>query len=355
MLKKSLLIAVALLVSLLLAEGALRIFAPDLGRPDNRLLLTTEAPSRDDLGAIRYAPHRSIRSVLMYGDEIEVDARYRTNDFGVFDHVDYLPAAKAGKRYAFVGDSYAAGVEGARRWIPALRETHGIEAYALGIGGTGVHDFELMLRSASRQLHFTDVVYVAITDDFYRTLWRLVMSEEDIRLCADTESDQDCARRTPAAYWMRIDSSPAELVVRAREIHAKLASKRSAASNLLRNSRVLHLATFVAATQIFHARRRPMLAESLASLKRVRQAYPAARIRFIHVPDRHETARGKYELDPAPLLAGSGIEYMPVLGTCAWSMERYFPRDNHPSPAGYEALRRCVAGMLGLQPVGNLR
>lgn len=74
--------------------------------------MTTEAPLRDDLGAIRYAPRRSIRSVLIYGDVIEVDARYQTNDFGVFDHLDSLPAAGPGKRYVFFGDSYAAGVEG---------------------------------------------------------------------------------------------------------------------------------------------------------------------------------------------------------------------------------------------------
>ena len=55
------------------------------------------------------------------------------------------------------------------------------------------------------------------------------------------------------------------------------------------------------------------------------------------------------------MLADSGIGYLPVLGTCRWSMERFFPCDNHPSPAGYEALRQCVAGMLGLEPAGNNR
>ena len=69
----------------------------------------------------------------------------------------------------------------------------------------------------------------------------------------------------------------------------------------------------------------------------------------MHVPDRHETQSGAYDLDVRALLAGTGIEYLPVLGTCPWSMRHYFPRDNHLNAAGYEALDRCVAGMLGLE------
>lgn len=147
-----------------------------------------------------------------------------------------------------------------------MRDTHEIEAYALGMNASGVRGFERMLLSASRRLHFTDLVYVAISDDFHRNLRRPVMGEDGVRLCGDAKSDQACARHAPAAYRMRIDSTAAELVMRAREIRTALARKRSALGDLLRNSRVLQLATFVAATQIFHARRRSMLAESLASL-----------------------------------------------------------------------------------------
>ena len=95
-----LLTALSLLVSFALAEVALRIAVPDLGRPDPRLLFSSDAPMRDELGAVRYRPHQSVRSVLLVGDEIEIDTTFRTNDLGLVDHRDYLPQQRAARSYA---------------------------------------------------------------------------------------------------------------------------------------------------------------------------------------------------------------------------------------------------------------
>lgn len=344
-----LLSGVALAVSFGLAECALRVATPELGRPDDRLLFTTEAPLRDEYGAIRHAPHRSVRSVLMYGDEFEIDTTFTTNDLGLVDHRDYLPAATASPRYAFVGDSYAAGVEGGRPWVPALRDRLGLQAYALGMGATGVLGFERMLQSISRWLSFTDVVFVAISDDFHRDLWRPLTRGDEIRLCAEAQSDAACAEHPPTAYLMRPDTSDADLVERARAIQAARASRRGFMRSWLRESRLLTLLRNAAVTQFPESGQRNLLDESRAALARVRSAYPDARIRFVHVPDRYETERGRYDLDVNQALAGTGIEYLPVLGTCPWSTENYFERDNHPDAAGYEALAQCVAGLLELE------
>lgn len=64
------LLGIALAFSSVLAEATLRIAAPELGRPDSRLLFITEPPTRDAVGAIRCRPHRPVRSVLLYGGEI---------------------------------------------------------------------------------------------------------------------------------------------------------------------------------------------------------------------------------------------------------------------------------------------
>ena len=345
-----LLCGVAFAVSLGLAECALRIATPELGRPDDRLLLTSEAPIRDDYGAIRYAPHRSVRSVLMYGDDFEIDTTFTTNDLGLVDHRDYLPAATTSPRHAFVGDSYAAGVEGGRPWVPALRDRLGINAYALGMGATGVLGFERMLQSISRWLSFTDIVFVSISDDFHRELWRPLTRGDELRICPDTATDQACLQHPPIAYLMRAGSSDADLVAQARAIHAESDRRRGVVRSWLRKSRLLLFLRTVAATQIREAGRHTMLDESIAALTRMRREHPDARIRFVHVPDRYETERGRYDLDLAPALAGAGIEYLPVLGNCPWSTERYLARDNHPDAAGYEALAQCVAGLLALEP-----
>ena len=349
------LLAVALAFSFVVAVAGLRIAAPELGRPDTRLLFTSDPPLRDEIGAIRYPPHRSVRSVLLYGDEIELDVSFRTNDLGLVDHRDYLPAVPAQPSYAFVGDSYAAGVEGGRPWLPELRDRLGIQAYALGMGATGVLGFERMLESMSRLLEFSDVVFVAISDDFFRPLWRPRVRDDGLWVCVDAESDADCAGGLPIARLMTRNASADELFAQAREIHAERARARGIARSLLRSSRVLVVARDLLAAQLRGARGDTVAEESFAALERVRAAHPDARIRFVHVPDKYETQRGAYDLDLAARLADTGIEYLPVLGACPWSPQRYLARDNHPDAAGYQALAECVARILDLTPARATR
>lgn len=346
-----LLLGLALAISFALADATLRIAAPELGRPDPRLLFTSEAPIRDDLGAIRYQPQRSVRSVLLYGDEIEIDTTFHTNDLGLVDHRDYLPQLAADRSYAFLGDSYAAGVEGGRPWIPELRDRLGLQAYTLGMGATGVLGFERMLESVSRRLVFTDVIFVAISDDFFRPLWRPLVHDGDLWVCADAESDEDCVRHLPIAHLMQPSDSKADLVARAHEIRAARARARGSVRSWLRRSRLLTLARDLVVARVRGARRETVVDESVAAIRRIRRARPEARIRFVHVPDKYETRRGEYDLDLAARLEGTGVEYLPVLGACPWSTQNYHANDNHPDAAGYQVLAACVAHLLGWEPV----
>lgn len=346
-----LLLGLALTVSFAVAETTLRVAAPELGRPDPRLLFATETPIRDEVGAIRYPPQRSIRSVLLYGDEIEIDTTFRTNDLGLVDHRDYLPQMAADRSYALLGDSYAAGVEGGRPWIPELRDRLGLQVYALGMGATGVLGFERMLESVSRLLVFTDVIFVAISDDFFRPLWRPLVRDGDIWVCADAESDEACVRHLPIAHFMQQSDTKADLVARAHEIHAARARTRGVVRSWLRSSRLLTLARDLVTTGVRSARRGTVVDESVAAIRRIRRAHPEVRIRFVHVPDKYETRRGEYGLDLAPRLEGSGVEYLPVLGACPWSTQIYYANDNHPDAAGYQVLAACVARLLGWESV----
>jgi lysophospholipase L1-like esterase len=286
----------------------------------------------------------------LYGDEIEIDTTFRTNDLGLVDHRDYLPQMAADRSYAFLGDSYAAGVEGGRPWIPALRDRLGLKVYALGMGATGVLGFERMLESISRQLTFTDVVFVAISDDFYRPLWRPLVRDGGLWICADAETDEGCVRRLPIAHFMEPNDSKADLVARAHEIHAARTRARGVVRSWLRSSRLLTLARDFVAASVRGASRGTVVDESVAAIERVRRAHPEARIRFVHVPDKYETGRGEYGLALAPLLEGKGVEYLPVLGACPWSTQIYYANDNHPDAAGYQVLAACVARLLDWEP-----
>ena len=348
--KNLILLAISVTLALALVEGALRWALPGEARSEPPLLLMSHVQSRDELGAVRFEPHRDIRSVLIYGTHIEADTRFPSNDLGLVDYRDYLPADKAGRRIAFVGDSYATGLEGTRPWIPALRDRLGMTAYALGMGGTGVLGFERMLRSVARHLEFSEIVFVALTDDFFRPLWRPLVRDTRVWLCPDGMEDHACMTRwPPAIHLIKSDSAAAELLADATKIRASLARKPGVVGTLVQNVRLLQLARDVVSRLLRQSSRRAILGESLAALGRIRQAYPSMRIRFVHVPDRHETGRGAYDADIASMLAPAGIEYLPVLGKCPWTTRQFLPNDNHPNSDGYAALGRCVERLLALE------
>jgi hypothetical protein len=67
------------------------------------------------------------------------------------------------------------------------------------------------------------------------------------------------------------------------------------------------------------------------------------------VPDRFESAAGRYTVDMAPLLDGLHIGYFSVLHRCPLSQDLYYLRDNHPTAAGYRRLATCVSAYLDLK------
>jgi hypothetical protein len=346
--KNLLLFGVTLALALVLAEAGLRIFLPRLEPAEAPLLFISEGPVRDEVGAIRFPPHRMVRGVLIYGNEVEADTHFQTNDLGFVDDRDYLPTATTRVQYAFVGDSYSVGLAGDRPWIPLLRDRSGIQAYSFGMGGVGVLGFERVLQSVSRQLAFSDLVIVAISDDFYRPLWQPLVRGSGYWLCPDDMPDEACAQRwSPAMHLMRYDSTIADLMAQAHDIRREMAHKQGTLRTWLRSWRLVQLARVAVAQQLRQPMRRAAFDASFEALARVRRAYPTSRIHFVHIPDRHETARGRYDIDLAALLPGAGIEYLPVLGTCPWSVQHFLPNDNHPNATGYEALAQCVTRMLG--------
>ncbi len=210
------------------------------------------------------------------------------------------------------------------------------------MGATGVLGFERMLESVSRQRVFSDVIFIAISDDFFRPLWRPLVRDGDLWVCADAESDEACLRRVPIAHFMKSADTKDDLVARA---HA-----RGRVRTWLRSSRLLTFALDLVAARVRSARHAEVVGESLAEIGRIRRAHPEARIRFVHVPDKDETRRGAYGLDLASSLESTGVEYLPVLGRCHWSTQICFANDNHPDAAVYPVLATCVSRLLGWEP-----
>ena len=345
--KNLLLVAVSFAIALALAEAALRVAAPHLGRPYEPLLFTTHAPQIDEAGAIRYAPHQSMRMVVMFSDEIEVDVRFATNNVGLFDHRDYLPGPTTRRRYAFVGDSYAAGVEGARPWIPALRDRAEIDAHALGVSATGMLAFEKMLQSHLRAFPCTDVVFVAISDDFLRPLWRPLAVGDEMRMCPATETDSTCMQRPPTTYLMPLETPAAELVAKARGFMERRESERSALRSVLRQSRVLMLARNAQRQWMLREDRSAVFEKSVAALgacasRTRRRAFASSTCRTVTRPRAAPTT--------STSLAGAGRGHRVPAGAGHLSLvgQELLSARQPPEPLGLRgagAVRRRDAGI----------
>jgi hypothetical protein len=231
--RRFIVVLVATLVAFALVEVAVRFIPSTTTLQETRRLLTSSRFALDGRGVPRLTPRQHVRSVLKIADSVEFDVSYQTNNLGFVDHDDY-PRAPGGRALAVVGDSFTAGVEGGRPWLPELRDelrqtTPHLQIYHLGTGAAGVRQFADLLDSVASELDFDAIVVLAITDDFYRITWRPETANDGLYLCGKHEPREDCIRRRRIADVIVIDSdAPPPLtvreVLRGRRLHSHLAA-----------------------------------------------------------------------------------------------------------------------------------
>ncbi|WLT38050.1 SGNH/GDSL hydrolase family protein [Synechocystis sp. B12] len=165
------LILASIVLSLVIAEIALRLTGIGKYSLYDRILFFTK-PSlvRTEDKTVRYEPRTKIRSVAIYGDEVDYDIVYGTNNLGFVDDVDYNFDSAPGKKVVFVGDSFTAGDGGNKSWISQLRrrlDRPEISLYNLGITGAGVKQFQQLLTSVKDEAHFDEINIMVIGNDFF--------------------------------------------------------------------------------------------------------------------------------------------------------------------------------------------
>ena len=339
------LLAASLCVAAGLAELIVRGLHPAVLELESRVFFT-DTPFLHDERGTHYPPNRAVRAAPVTREGLEWDARFTTNNLGFVDHRDYSEDGPAGPSLVFVGDSYAAGVEGGKPWIPDLRDTLGLRIYNLGMGATGVQHFERLIQGLPRWIAPTEIVVIAISDDFFRPLWRPLVSSGQIRLCAEQESDAVCGQRPVTAHLIEQDGQ--DLVSRARQIRAEAAPATRGTRSWLSSSRLL---VFVkrSVEQLWRRRlRAAVFEENLRALRRIGAKHLGARVRLVHVPDKYELRLGRYEIDLAAEAKAARIEYIAVLGNCPLTPGDFFAHDDHPNAVGYRKLSDCVSRLLAL-------
>lgn len=318
-------------------------------------MLFFSRPNWQTWGAsLRYAPHTAIRSVAVYGGRIEYDVRFPTNNLGLIDARDYARAPAEGRerRFACVGDSFAAGFHGGSPWLPRLRDRAQardprVELYNLGVGATGFAQFALNLAALDRELDFGRVVVLFITDDLRRATWRPIERGGRLILCPSRLPAGECAASPAQPIHVLEDPS-----LPAAELLASLDEGGSAdrfASTLRRLLGGSWAAFGIAAGLGAHAQpSAPAPPDDVGPLQELARSLPDRAFLFLHIPEKDETRRGRHRVDLAAGAAAGGLHYVSLLGSCGFEISDYFEADGHFNAAGYEKLLGCVGRELGL-------
>ena len=345
--RRFIVVLVATLVAFALVEVAVRFIPSTTTLQETRRLLTSSRFALDGRGVPRLTPRQRVRSVLKIADSVEFDVSYQTNNLGFVDHDDYA-RAPGGRALAVVGDSFTAGVEGGRPWLPKLRDelrqtTPHLQIYNLGTGAAGVRQFADLLDSVASELDFDAIVVLAITDDFYRITWRPETADDGLYLCGKHEPREDCIRRRRIAD---VIDSDAPLPSHEAEIDFATAAAPPPLTlrEVLRRSRLLVM--LKRSWDAYGGTRSRLFAENAAALSAMRVRFPKLPIDFVQLPQKHEVSAGRYDRDLRSEVEAAGLSYHAALTTCPWSLDLFYARDGHPNGRGYEALSQCVAQLV---------
>ena len=341
-------VSMSLVLALLFCEVGLRLsgFAKE-GR--RALFFSSATFETDRRGAVRYRSSELIRSVAVYGGRIEYDVTFQTNGMGLIDDREYVDeSSSTDRRFAFVGDSFTAGVHGGVPWVPALArdvETDRSRVYNLGVTGTGLEHFSRLLESVDEDLRFTDIVILAISNDFERRYWHPVANEEGIWFCVGDLSAEVCLERAPVAGLIPFEASEVRILEAAERMNRDWEAPLEGLSLWLWRHSSLGRFVYDRLSQVARGRVRegvPVFA--VKALGRIRERFPEARIHLVHLPQKDEVMEKRYRMsDLEVVLDPFDIVYRPLLERREWSLDMYHSHDPHPNDKGYDAIRAAVA------------
>lgn len=349
--------SISIAIALAVGEVAIRLIKPVYDYRDRSLLFSSPVFKLYSGGSVRYLPHEKIREVAVYNEKIEYDVLYRTNNLGFIDLKDYGPESVPGRSYyAFIGDSFTAGVNGGNPWVPQLRNNNvRAEVYNFGVAGTGFEHFYRLLHDMKNKVTITHIIIVAITDDFFREYWHPLITEGSINFCSVPGLHTSC-QPAPIASSIPLAASEEEVRKVAKlkytEMRAKIDEFNSAKglrakleSALYDDSALFYYAKLL--LDSYNRTHKPSHIEgAMESMRKIKAEFPAVEIHLVHLPQKYEVMTSNYYLNIASQVSELGISYFPALEKCSWSSDMFFTRDAHPNAYGYKNISRCVSGYL---------
>ncbi len=366
----SVILGAALVLAIVIAEVVSRALFSDISFANRALYWNVPPLVLGAQDVVHYVPRQTIREVGIYNGQVEYDMHYKTNNLGLIDNIDYPENIPDGKsiRMAVVGDSFTAG-NGGFSWVPALRDylenqSSSVAVYNLGVLGSGIETFEKNIRYFDQQLSFTDLVFIVISDDFFRLWWRPLTREDGIRLCPDGETEEICSKRRPFGHLFDPDMSASELLQvsnsRMLSEEARFNQVSATLPVVVRSSRFLsmlyrffnNLPLFAMAEnrqQVGEILQHYLINRNLETLDRIASESRAARITLLQLPEREEVRSGAYRIPIGEKLTTSRIKYVSTIERCPWEVDWFHKYDTHPTEVGYRHILGCVSSILNRQ------
>jgi hypothetical protein len=344
------LVVASLLSGIILVELFCYLFVPSIGRASaneklldwgHRIIFFSGAGSvfRNHEDIFTYVPHNDVRNVLGYfsdaGFKVEYDYRYRTNNYGLVQDFDVVPARPS---ILLLGDSFTEG-QGAEPWFRQLAAQSSKLPYQLingGLSGTGFEQWSKLQRYLSADhVQIQKLVVLFISDDYRRGVWNFSPSElRCLQSLAACRGDEWYSRMPPDA----------ELPATVDKIRAFRDTPRR---RLVQRARNLLPASFrvydYLRTELFsdagHARER-----AHATIADFIKQYGRGNVVFMHLPQKDE-ANGPNAagMEERRAIQDAGGRLYDGFKLCHLAPADYHIRDPHPNAKGYAKIADCVS------------
>lgn len=309
-------------------------------------------------GAVTGKPDTPAHLTCTLAGATVFDTPMHTNNLGLFDPRPYHKDPAARKRIALVGDSYTQGI-GSVPWIPALatriEADFPVQLFGLGITGTGFQNFDLLLEHYEQELSFTDIIILAIENDFARMHWYPLASDGFLWFCPTHLTPEACVNTPTFQRVLDYKDSPGAPPAPASFIQTPHSYQRFPARTWY--TRLLRpLIAQSALLTFLNARRHDYLAfkrsqsgeylpprfpDNLAALQRIFNRYGKQRVTVVRFPAKYEVERGFYEYASRQKLEPLVDSYIDLWEHCSFTPDMYHSRDHHFHAAGYAAFSRC--------------
>lgn len=347
---------VSILLSLLIAEGAVRWIFRSPYEWDRRLMFFSEGHNfrNTEWGGFVYQPHAVVHAQTYYITELqppevraEYDVTYTTNAAGLVQLKDFTDSKPA---ILLLGDSFAEG-QGAHPWFYGMERdwpedaTHQIVNG--GILGTGVEAWGRLYRKLSRELAIRKIVILFISDDWTRPVWQF------------PQQTLDCLKRGGRCmgfenfYGLPEEPLAAQGEVRriARYRIEYLSEQRRGATLLARSAVWQHLVS-PASRRVKGFLRTGSLQSDAAKQFAISKDVVTGivnevgrdNVLFMYIPQKTELGPGpnRYGRQATEFIRQSGLAFVDGRSVCGLSIGDYFRHDGHPNARGYAKIATCV-------------